>query len=81
MYLPVFLCSHWAVSLSEQVFEYSLACLRALNSSVTGSRYCGSSACLKPKGMVLAFFLIFIGSTYYNKSFWPYFLGFIKSFS
>jgi len=65
MYLPVFLCSHWAVSLSEQVFEYSSACLRASNSSFTGSKYSGSCDCLKPKGIVLALFLIFIGSIYF----------------
>jgi hypothetical protein len=38
MYLPVFLLSQDAVSLNEQVFEYSLACLRASNSSLIGSK-------------------------------------------
>ena len=64
MYLPVFLCSQDAVSLSEQVFEYSFACLRASNSSLIGSIYSGSSDCLKPNGIVLAFFFIRIGSTF-----------------
>jgi len=62
MYLPVFLCSQDAVSLSEQVFEYSFACLRASNSSLIGSKYSGSCDCLKPKGIVLALFLIFVDS-------------------
>jgi len=64
MYLPVFLCSQDAVSLNEQVFEYSLACLRAANSSFTGSKYPGVLDSLKPNGTVLALFFIFIGSIF-----------------
>ena len=71
MYLPVFLCSQDAVSLNEQVFEYSFACLRASNSSLIGSKYPGVLDSLKPNGTVLALFFILIGSTYGFKYSFP----------